>query len=308
MSLLKTSVLAAGLIASLARGQEVPEHDSVTLLQGQIQEKTVSKQPGYAEEEPEPASTYNLADTAACADKEAASSKFGASVEPTAPPASFTEHIKPLRLTPEAETGDPAGASSLRAFLEIAIIAIIFDGMRRWHLRKKEASKHTKEIAESRRSARADAESNWTEMVNAASKADEAAFQKALAKKPSVAVTDTWGCTALHFAAAGGSPAIAKELLKRGAEVDALDASEETPLHFAARAGHAPICEILLDAGAQIDAVNVQDFTSLVIAGKANQESTCRLLADRGAGAAGMADDQLPPLVVSQLVRKVFQQ
>jgi len=216
------------------------------------------------------------------------------------------ESIKSVRLTPEGETGDPAGASALRALLGVAIIAIVFDSMRRWRLQKKEATKANDDGSRPAKAAKSDSESTWLEMVNAASYADEAKFAKALQRGASVSRTDTWGCSALHFAAAGGSTAIATELINRGAEVDALDASEETPLHFAARAGHAPVCEVLLDAGAKIDAVNVQDLTPFVVAGRASQESSCSLLADRGAGVAGMSDEHLPPLVVSQLVRKVF--
>lgn len=303
MTPLKIALVLASVIATFAYDrQPVSDDDSVTLLQGAIQEKS-SKHAADVQIEPvEPASEYNLPESAACTTREVPA-KF---IEPIHPASVIVEHIKSVRLTPEAESGDPPGAYVLRATLELLIIVIIFDGMRRWQLQKQETAKTEVTACKRVHDAEAAAEAAWIEMVNAATAADVASFEKALGQGPSVTRTDTWSCTPLHFAAAGGSMAIATELLKRGAEVDAVDASEETPLHFAARAGHSPICELLLGAGAKIDAVNVQEMTPFVVAGHANQEAACRLLADHGAGVAGLYDEQLPPLVVSQLVRKVF--
>merc|ERR1719240_989406 len=101
-------------------------------------------------------------------------------------------------------------------------------------------------------------------------------FNAALQSKPRLAQADAWGCTPLHFAAAGGSVCIVSTLLKAGVEIDALDGNNETPLHFAGRAGHANICELLSEAGA------------------------------KAGGVHGMADKDMQPLVVSQLVQKVF--
>jgi len=301
MSALMTSaLLVAGLLAGLAQG--TPEIDSVTLLQAQVQAETqLLKEPAEVQE---PAD-YGLANELACSSKEAVAPKMPAAfIEPAAPVKTLQEHIAAVRLTPEAESGDPPGAGVLRAFLELMIIVIIFDGIRRWRLQKQDAGKP--KATNPARQVEAAEEAAWIAMVNAASAGNSENFEKALSSKPSVSRTDTWGCTALHFAAAGGSATITAELLKKGVEVDPLDASDETPLHFAARAGHAPICDLLIGAGANINAVNVQDMTPFVIAGHANQEPACRLLADRGAGVAGLTDEQLPPLVVSQLVRKVF--
>jgi hypothetical protein len=230
---------------------------------------------------------YSLAETLACATKEVASHvpSHTAFNEPATPAAAFPqEQLQSIPSTPEAELEDPPWASTLRAVLYFMIALIVCDGIRRGISQTHQTCNAT--ISEDETSAFA-AEPNQV--------------VRAVAEE-----TDIWGCTALHNAAAKGSLATAKELLERGANADALDANEETPLHFAARAGSAPICELLLGAGGKINAVNVKDETPWVVAGRANQGAACKLLADRGAGVAGMADEQLPPLVVNQLILKVF--
>lgn len=277
--------------------------DHVSLLQASVE---AAKQLGG--DVPEEVADYDLATTLACASKEVPVPKVPVAVIERAPASA----LGPIRLTPGSDLEEPAGANTLRAVLELMIIVVIFDGMRRWHSQKQHLHQQMQQTILKQSVAKAEAavqeaeKAAWLALVNAASAGDEANFEKALKSNPPVAQTDTWGCTPLHFAAAGGSVAIAAELLRRGVEVDALDASEETPLHFAARAGHGPLCELLLGAGAKIDAINEQDMTPFVVAGHANQESSCSLLADRNAGVAGMMDEELPALVQIQILRKVF--
>lgn len=284
-------ILLSGVAIVASEVHADPDADTVTLLQGLVQEKSRS-----TELDENHASEYNLADSPACTKREAA-----AQATPVLPQGrlSLPEHST-AALSADSETGDSCGAGILRGLLQLALIVFVCDALRRRQNNKQ------KDIGSSSKDAIPGPDAGWVAMVEAASQGDEAKFEKALEMAPSVVRTDTWGCTPLHFAAVGGSAAIAKELLKMDAAVDAVDASDETPLHFAARSGHVPICETLLGAGANIDALNVEGFTPLVIAGQANQERTCRLLADRGAGVAGLAEDQLPPLVVSQTVRKIF--
>jgi len=296
-------VLTSVVVATLAFEEDMYESDEVAFLQAAMEEKIAVKKASASLKEP--ASDYNLPNSLAC--EAEVPTAFMEITPPTAP--SIKEQIMSVRLTPELEGGDPAGAGMLRAVLELMIIALFFDGIRRWRLQKQETASRQQKIVRktpAQEQAEAAEEAAWVAMVTAASTANDTDFDQAIVKKPSVTRTDSWGCSPLHFAAAGGSAAIATELLKLGADVDVRDASDETPLHFAARAGHGPLCDLLVDAGANIDAVNVQDMTPFVLAGYANQEPACRLLADRGAGVEGLLDTQLPPLVVSQLVRKMF--
>ncbi|KAK4466852.1 ankyrin repeat-containing domain protein [Cladorrhinum samala] len=59
--------------------------------------------------------------------------------------------------------------------------------------------------------------------------------------------------TALHLAARG-SPACARVLLARGADLNARDGQGRTPMHWAAEFGSVQVVEMLLDAGADADA------------------------------------------------------
>lgn len=209
---------------------------------------------------------------------------------------------------PEQTEADPPGTDLVRLALQLMTIGLVFDGLRKWHLHSQEVESTTGKAGKAQDQAEAKAKAAWTKMVKAAKSGDERSFQLALAQHPVIMEADAWGCSPLHFAAAGGSSMIISELLKLGADIDALDAVDETPLHIAARNGSAPICELLVKAGANIDAVNKQGMTPLVVSGHANQEPACRFLADNGAGVADLTDEELPPLVVSQVVRKVLTQ
>lgn len=270
MTLLKAALLVTSVAGETFAQRFVPRETAyISLLQGRIEEKS-SKQrlPRVLEDDLGTKEEYNLPDSLNCKSQDVATL-----VEPPSPVSMLEQHV-----SRQAESVDPPGSHILRATLGLMTLALIFDGVRRLRAQKQ------------------DCEQDCT-----TEKLETFPF------RPPVASADIWGCTALHLAAAEGSMATIAELLKEGVEVDPVDVNEETPLHFAARAGHAPICELLLGAGAKIDAVNVQERTPLVVAGHSNQEAVCRLLTDSGAGVAGLTDEELPLLVVSQLVRKVFE-
>jgi len=287
------------------------EHDAISLLQASVEVKKAATTLDIFDDDSE--GSYHVGDSLAC-DNEQETSKLK--------PQSFDMHPMPetrvlpqkrqtLQAKPPTDFVDPPGAHILRALLELMIVAVIISGMYQWQLQRKERKSVCKQKSSSSKgcestAAEAAAEAAWLSMINAASAADEVSFEKSLLRSPALTKTDAWSCTPLHFAAVGGSAAICSKLLQRGAQVNARDANDETPLHMASRAGHSEVCAHLLDAGADIDAVNMQDETAFVIAGRSNKEAACRLLADRGAGVAGMSDSELPPLVISQLVRKVF--
>jgi len=206
----------------------------------------------------------------------------------------------------KAEKEDPPGAATLKMILQLAVLGLFADGYSRLRKQEKEKPQPLAKKLQIPTEEDKSALKAWTEMVAAASDADEICFEKALCSKPALNQADPWGCTPLHFAAKGGSTMIVSELLKRGAQVNAIDAMDETPLHFAARAGHVEICEALLAKGATKDALNVQDFTPLVVAGHAKQASTVSFLVEKGAGAGGLTDEALPLLVVSEIMKRVF--
>lgn len=223
-------------------------------------------------------------------------------LEKTAATASSMQEDPPVAASPVQQ--DPPGAATFKAVLQLMIVIIFVDGLRRWRRQQNEAARQTN-VAEASKDDAVDRA--WKELLEAVSRNDELSFKKIDLKKSFVKREDTFGCTALHFAANGGSTVIATDLLQLGAEVDAVDVCNETPLHCAARAGHVSMCDLLLSNGAAIDALNEQDMTPLVVAGHAKQEATCRLLVDRGGTAGGMADQDLPLVVVGQVMRKVLE-
>jgi hypothetical protein len=200
---------------------------------------------------------------------------------------------------------DPPGAATFKAVLELMIVILFVDGLRRWRIQRNETSRQEKVADTSNEDDAIDRA--WEDLLKAALAGDETSFKKIDLEKSHVKRDDMWGCTALHFAATGGSTEIATDLLQLGAEVDAADACAETALHFAARAGHVSMCDLLLNKGASVNPLNEQDMTPLVVAGHAKQEATCRFLVDHGANAGGMADEDLPLMVVGQVMRKVLE-
>lgn len=130
---------------------------------------------------------------------------------------------------------------------------------------------------------------------------DEVSFQAQCKTRSQASQADTWGCTALHYAAKGGSVAIVKRLVELGAWLEALDVWDETPLHIAARAGHTDVCEALLAAGAQVDSLNAEEHTPLVVAGKADKAAVCSLLIRQGATVADLEHDKVPSMVADLL-------
>lgn len=259
------------------------EYDAMSLLQTQVEVAQGTAKTDFVELDGN--DEYDLAEPLNCASEKSSHVELASPVELVAEPA-----VAAPQETEQAEA-DPPGADMLRMVLKAMIVLLVIDGLWKCYLQ---------------RQANAAAQSAWAKMVQAANSGDERGFMESLSLHPTVMQTDAWGCTPLHFAAAGGSAMITTELLKLGAEVDALDAMDETPLHIAARTGAVSVSEALVKTGADVDAVNKEGMTPIVIAGHANQESTCRFLADSGAGCAGLKDEDLPPLVVSQFVRRML--
>jgi tetratricopeptide (TPR) repeat protein len=88
---------------------------------------------------------------------------------------------------------------------------------------------------------------------------------------------------ALHVAVERGDPAQTRELIARGARVDARRAEGWEPLHVAARQGDEATCSVLLDAGAEVGARGPQGVTPLHRAARRGHMGVVVLLLERGA-------------------------
>mmetsp|Transcript_123857 Transcript_123857/g.361660 ORF Transcript_123857/g.361660 Transcript_123857/m.361660 type:complete len:327 (+) Transcript_123857:109-1089(+) len=190
---------------------------------------------------------------------------------------------------PHPQTERPAkstGSSILGYILDVLVVALALDGLRRWHQAKAEPASEAE---------------GFDSLMKAALAGDAAGCEALLSKQVSIMGSDLWGCTALHAASKGGSVPVVRKLLERGARTDEPDSWDEMPLHVAARAGHGAVCEALLERGAPADAANAQEWTPLVVAADAGHQAVCRLLMGKGATAGNLTGEALPTLLAELL-------
>ncbi|MDX1980213.1 MAG: ankyrin repeat domain-containing protein [Bryobacteraceae bacterium] len=116
----------------------------------------------------------------------------------------------------------------------------------------------------------------------AAVKARNAQSVKALARRAVVRSQDAGGSTALHHAAAFGTPAIMRQLLDAGADIEAKNRFGQRPLHWAF--AHRERTALLLERGASINAQANDGRTALYLAAsQRHSEDVVTLLLERGA-------------------------
>lgn len=133
------------------------------------------------------------------------------------------------------------------------------------------------------------------DVFEAAATGSEADLQAILSKDASAALAfspDGW--TALHLAAAFGTPLSAGALIFRGAKVDAVSQNPQRnqPLHAAlALARHSSTIELLFAHGADPNAVQTGGFTAIFSAATANRKDLAELLINHGANPQ-LANDQ----------------
>jgi ankyrin repeat protein len=128
-------------------------------------------------------------------------------------------------------------------------------------------------LADPRTQVDAQAINGNTALMMAAYKGNQPAVEALLARGAAV---NRPGWTALHYAAASGSNAIAGLLLEHGARVDAVAPSDKgayTPLMMAAREGHEDSALFLLDHGADPLLRNSEGLSAAQIAERADHKS-----------------------------------
>ncbi|XP_035893884.1 kinase D-interacting substrate of 220 kDa isoform X3 [Anopheles stephensi] len=103
--------------------------------------------------------------------------------------------------------------------------------------------------------------------------------------------------TVLMVASGRGASHFVKELLSRGADVQAQDLDNWTALHFAAKAGHVGIVEILLDNGADLEHRDMGGWTALMWGSYKGHTSVVALLLQRGADVQAHGNYHLNPLL-----------
>lgn len=125
--------------------------------------------------------------------------------------------------------------------------------------------------------AKVDAEDNLkaTPLSLAASFGNTAVVKLLLAKNANPAHPDLYGAQALHNAA---TVDIARELIKKGANVNATTKLQVTPLHQAAARGRTRIAAFLIKKGAHINAEDLKHHTPLYYAVRNSQRQMVEML------------------------------
>lgn len=111
------------------------------------------------------------------------------------------------------------------------------------------------------------------------------------------------GFTALHFASFFNQPAIARELVRRGADVAAVSMNpmEVTPLHSAAAAHATEIVRMLVESDAPVNAKQHGGWTALHAAADNGDEEMIKILLQHGADPLAQNDDGKTPAQIAQL-------
>jgi ankyrin repeat protein len=83
---------------------------------------------------------------------------------------------------------------------------------------------------------------------------------------PNWSYQDRQGCSALHFAASGGSDRAVQMILKSDVDIDLPDTRGWTPLHWACRSGSGKIVQMLRDSGADWSSKDIKGWTPFDVA------------------------------------------
>ncbi|VEN62626.1 unnamed protein product [Callosobruchus maculatus] len=107
------------------------------------------------------------------------------------------------------------------------------------------------------------------------------------------------GLNALHLASKDGHVDIVRELLKRGAIVDAATKKGNTALHIASLAGQEEVVRLLVQHGASLNVQSQNGFTPLYMAAQENHDGVVRYLLSKGANQTLATEDGFTPLAVA---------
>jgi ankyrin repeat protein len=141
-------------------------------------------------------------------------------------------------------------------------------------------------VRQTPKTADAQKRNGWTKLMSFAHMGRTDLVKELLEKGADVNAKDKIGWTPLIYAAQGWPREHAdtvKFLLDRGADVNARDASGRTPLMYAARAGHVEVVKLLLKKGADVNAMDRTRATAMTWSCRSGHRDIVRLLTGHGA-------------------------
>jgi ankyrin repeat protein len=123
-----------------------------------------------------------------------------------------------------------------------------------------------------------------TGLMHACSNQDPKMVEIYLKKNASLELTDVdGGWTALHHASHSGCQESVKQLIDKGANIEARTNLNETPLHLGAKNSNIDAFKLLIEKQAQIEAKTDKEETALHLAVKHNSLEVVKLLIEKGA-------------------------
>jgi ankyrin repeat protein len=117
----------------------------------------------------------------------------------------------------------------------------------------------------------------------AAQSGDHGSIDAALEAGDDVDQTDSYGMTALTYAAASPNTAVVESLLNKGANPNHVADNGDTPLLVAARKGNLPAAKLLIERGALINKIGEDGSSALTIATAGADRKLFDLLLELGA-------------------------
>lgn len=141
------------------------------------------------------------------------------------------------------------------------------------------------------------------DLINALASRNASRFKDLLARGANVNARNDDGDTPLHYAAIIGNKRIAVALVAKGADISAKNANGDTPLHDAVRGGNKGIVEALIAAGGDVNAKGAYDLTPLHVAVHEGDQNIVTALLAMGADVNATTNNGILPLDIAALHR-----